>query len=120
MYDSIVDLRKKYEKLFELGLKLSKGNQPKPLGNTSLPMETDRHSIILCSPHPDDEALSGALAYRLQTNNDRVTPTSDTTQPTSHVAAATAPNVANKANTGTASQATAHHPPRKASTPPPC
>lgn len=38
----------------------------------TLPMDEGRHDIIICSPHPDDEALSGALALRLQGENTRV------------------------------------------------
>lgn len=38
----------------------------------SLPFGEERHDIIICSPHPDDEALSGALPLRLQTEDTRV------------------------------------------------
>ena len=35
-------------------------------------MHEGRHDIIICSPHPDDEALTGALPLRLKKENSRI------------------------------------------------
>jgi LmbE family N-acetylglucosaminyl deacetylase len=38
----------------------------------TLPMHAGRHEIIICSPHPDDETLNGALPLRLKSGNSRI------------------------------------------------
>jgi len=47
-----------------------------PSGNDSalqtLPMREGRHAVVICSSHPDDEALSGALPLRLQGEDTRI------------------------------------------------
>jgi LmbE family N-acetylglucosaminyl deacetylase len=46
-------------------------NDPDP-ALQSLPIRKGRHAVVICSPHPDDEALSGALPLRLQGEDTRV------------------------------------------------
>ncbi len=38
----------------------------------TLPMREGRHAVVICSSHPDDEALSGALPLRLQSEDTRI------------------------------------------------
>jgi LmbE family N-acetylglucosaminyl deacetylase len=59
---------------------LYKGGRDLPGGVTSggdsalqtLPMREGRHAVVICSSHPDDEALSGALPLRLKREDTRI------------------------------------------------
>jgi len=59
---------KQFEKLYEYGRKLSGTGMTVGNDCMSLPMKAEQHHVVICSPHPDDEALTGALPYRLKTD----------------------------------------------------
>jgi LmbE family N-acetylglucosaminyl deacetylase len=60
-----------FKVLYESGLHLPgfPGDVPE---SQTLPMHAGRHDIIICAPHPDDEALNGALPLRLRRENTRI------------------------------------------------
>lgn len=58
-----------FERLYRYGGKLSGIGTTAGGGDcVTLPMKAEQHHIVICSPHPDDEALTGALPYRLKTD----------------------------------------------------
>jgi len=60
-----------FNELYKSGLDLS--GFPDDLHESqNLPMHGERHDVIICSPHPDDEALNGALPLRLKKENTRI------------------------------------------------
>lgn len=62
-----------FSKAYAFGEQLDSATPPPALSeNNDLPRTPGRHEIIICSPHPDDECLSGALAHRLQKSGARV------------------------------------------------
>lgn len=60
-----------FHELYESGRDLPAFPDNDPESRT-LPMHAGRHEIIICSPHPDDETLNGALPLRLKKKNSRI------------------------------------------------
>jgi len=60
-----------FKQLYESGLQLP-GIPDQVLESQILPMHAERHDIIICSPHPDDETLNGALPLRLKSESSRI------------------------------------------------
>ncbi len=61
-----------YKKIYNHGKGFPVSSHAKNRDRQTLPINYKRHEVIICSPHPDDEALTGALALRLKTSNLRV------------------------------------------------
>jgi LmbE family N-acetylglucosaminyl deacetylase len=60
-----------FAELYESGQHLPGFPDEVPESQT-LPLHAGRHDIIICSPHPDDETLNGALPLRLKKGNTRI------------------------------------------------
>lgn len=55
-----------FDELFTEGSKLTTVPGAAAIDSPTLPLHHGRHPIVICSPHPDDEALYGGLPLRLQ------------------------------------------------------
>ena len=72
LFETWLQYVEQFSELFEHGQQLPVvASAPAP-SSRSLPMRTGRHTVVICSPHPDDEALCGALPLRLQGEDTRV------------------------------------------------
>jgi LmbE family N-acetylglucosaminyl deacetylase len=66
-----LDYVTRFHELYEIG-RAWPSPPESPGGFLPLPLQQGRHDILICSPHPDDEALCGGLPLRLMDNDCRV------------------------------------------------
>jgi LmbE family N-acetylglucosaminyl deacetylase len=63
---------KQFSDLYKAGLDLPGVPSSGDSVLQTLPMREGRHAVVICSSHPDDEALSGALPLRLKREETRI------------------------------------------------
>jgi LmbE family N-acetylglucosaminyl deacetylase len=72
LFETWLQYVEQFSELFEYGRQLPVVASATASASQSLPLNSGRHTVVICSPHPDDEALSGALPLRLQGEDTRV------------------------------------------------